>query len=410
MSRRKNKRVGVGDPYADLRNLSTSRYGLPNDPITLKYTNLRQVFGKQFDCMTYEELKRHAKDFPVLQRLTHKTLIDPPPRPRKVDLVTAVLYLTLSRVYRLMFPMLDKLTKKPIAPASDSTRLKFDVGYDLTGCVHVGSGTVIASSVPEAGIRIDIVTGDRYQQVTSKYIGDRILVSDVAMPTYDGLGCSRNPQLVEWLEGLASNGIKIIAKLTLEDYITLKHPCFIVKKVRAHNTEIIVLFNLQPLRGELNYHDLVAGTIDENEWRNTQCASGRIINRTELDHDEDLGFDESLLHDPRDFDEYPVLSDLPYNFNDRRKGRKRDIDMFSESKCRSLVDAGFFIHSDNVNAHSLKKIQNCRTDEERIAVLKNNYSTTEAASLISLSRLHRGGGVEYWKKETQWNPEQPGEM
>jgi hypothetical protein len=395
---RKSK-ISQQDNEYHLRELSKKIFGLPNNPLKIEVKNLYDLFGKDIEKLSFEELQNFALSNPEIQKLTHSTLVREPLPPIKNTIVSTCNFLQRSRFYRMLFPMGDKLSKMSCAPSNDSTRLKFEIGVDLKDAYHIGSGSVIASSVPEAQYRIDIRTGNNAFKAKMPD-GVKLIVSDLSMPTQDGLGCSSNPMLVAWLEKFALLGYKIIAKLTIEDVISLKIPFRFVCKPRAHNTEWIVTFNI-PGVDLMSLDDLLQSIIDANVWRNKQCAQGFIDSAKTLDMSQ---FDETLLADPRDYTPYGVLDKLPFHSKNRRLRDEKT--KFDKNKCMSMINAGFLQLTDNVNMYTVQQISDFDTIEERIEFLSQFHTEEDVASIVILMRFVVRGTINLTRNGKIWHPSQ----
>jgi hypothetical protein len=386
------------DREARLREISRQWYGCPNDPLKLKIRDLEDLFGCDPTQFTVEELKQFAVYHPEIQMLTRITLVDEPLPPQKNTPATVTKFLTRSRYYRMMFPMIDRLSKKDGFPAKDSPKLKFDIGLDLAGCFLVGAGTVTSSTVPEAAIRVDSTTGDDVFFI-QKDFGEEILVSAISATSQDGLGCCSNPMLVSWLETQALKGTLIVAKLTIEDLPYVRVPFKIVNKPRPHNIEVIVTFNIPgvDLMGE---KELLESIVEANMWRNAQCAKGEVSEERTLDQ---ALFDESLLFDERDFSGYGARETLPFQSKNRRKHRFQMQDQgFDKQKCKSLAEGGYFIMTDSVNMFTVQKLSQLKTLDQRLDFLSLYFSEEEAASLLTIMKFTESGSIELLKDGRTW--------
>lgn len=304
-----------------------------------KVTNLAEVDEEYFD--------RLSDAAPFLRRQVDRAPRRPPLVPSTHDTGSVLQYLSTSRKYRLLFPTLDVASKKDrLYPVGDSTRLKFSLGIDLTGCLHVGSGRVTASSVPEAGERVDWMVG------TDLFNCDpcgRLIVSDAAIPSADGLGCGQYPGLLRWFESLAGQGYQIIAKVTFEDLLYLSVPYCIVNKPRKHNAEVIITMNIPGVTMDLDW--LLEQAVQVNEYRNECCYKSSIPYS-----EDDVVIDEDLLNDPRDFSH--VLANFG-NVNDKPivQDKHRNEYQVDIAELETCLDSGYFDYDEVVNARNINKAE-----------------------------------------------------
>jgi hypothetical protein len=402
-----------------LRAYSRILFGDPNDTAKIEYTDVVAFVNDRVESNSLKIDKKHLKSYddrklsklvevlPIVERLMGKKIVPPPKPPQKVGNTYSTVdvdeYLMSSRNWRFRTPMADALSKKPEEPASDSTRLKFAVGLDLTGCTHFGSGRMTASSVPEAARRIDTMQGNDFRRHIP--LPGEIVVSDAAIPDREGLGCGSFPDLVSYVNfwsdpirnrkgndmvdpaalsaipglydmssarhpkrggnrptaGLMlqhiiassyrQNPVQFLVKLTVGDVEKLTSPYLIVRKPRPHNLELIVAVNVDPkflTCQTLDMNKVKRDIVDHNIRRNAACFSGKASKH--LTYDAGTPLNPLLTHEPRTFE----MQQFTFRTRYRPNLKKPLFLERSADKVRNLVKAGYFNASFNVNLHHIK--------------------------------------------------------
>lgn len=267
------------DRAAASRALSTRFFGTSGETVRVELNasidRLLEAMGNTQQAATAEDL---VQAFPFLQRLYDAPVTLPPEPPvLNPDSLEQALsnYLRDSRFYRKRFPTYDRATKMDMAcPTNSSTHVKFDLGYDTAGCTHVGAGRSIASSAADASEFIDWMQGT---DVFLQDIKNDFIVSDLAIPDEDGLGCGTYPALLIKIKEWFHQGKRIIAKLNIFDYWRLRDddiPVKILYKPRPHNLEVITSINIQAV--ELDESDVLEGIIERNVIRNEQIYAQHL--------------------------------------------------------------------------------------------------------------------------------------
>lgn len=261
------------DQFKALRELSLRAFGPSTETVKVELNGSLETLvgvlsGTFRDPSDAEDL---VCEFPFLERMFHSPVTRPPPPPvLNPDCLEQALtnYLRACRLYRKKFPTYDRATKlNQKNPTRSSTHVKFDLGLDTTGSVHVGAGRIIASSVPNASRFIDWMQGS---DAFLEDFEESLIVSDMAIPDEDGLGCGCYPALCVRISGWVDEGKQVVAKLNILDYWRLCKEGLspaILYKPRKHNLELIAGFNI-PSVGLDEYailEDIIAENIRRNE-------------------------------------------------------------------------------------------------------------------------------------------------
>ena len=298
-------------------------------------------------------------EFPFLERMFQSPVTRPPPPPvLNPDSIEQALvnYLRACRLYRKKFPTYDRATKlNQRNPTRSSTHVKFDLGLDTTGCVHVGAGRTIASSVANASRFVD------WMQGTDAFLEDfkeSFIVSDMAIPDDDGLGCGSYPALCCRISGWVDEGKSVVAKLNIVDYWRLQreglHPAILFKP-RKHNLELIVGFNIPSV--SLDDYQILEDIISENIKRNRAIYEQDLkVEKFEEVHVECFADDKDYASMVKGLD----FSSLePYGV--KREERKAPTPDTMEQH----INAGMAAWQDVVDAKAMMTLKNAVTDYER---------------------------------------------
>jgi len=354
----------------DSRKLGEKFFGFPNDPVRVKISDAVRFFDTlikeeiSYEDFEKQDLENLMQDFPFTKHMIEGNIIEPPDPPDECTPEKLDRYLQCSREYRLLFPTLDRATKKDsVDPCRDSTYKKFDLGIDTEGSLHVGAGRIIGSSVPLARRRIDWM--QRSEIFEQREITEKMVVSDAAIPSHDGLGCGQYNGLVAWLARMARTtfvdtdaqgesyhrSMPIIAKLNIMDLKKMNQEGIayqILYKPRIHNMEVIVGINIPSVT--LNEEQMLADIRESNIWRNQCCYDADIM------YDESaVTIDEALLCDNKNYD--LLLEDLDLDitspvgaFGDA----KTVIQDYNPDKLETFIEKGYFEYTSVINRNSLK--------------------------------------------------------
>lgn len=346
----------------DSRILGTKYFGYPNDPVKVKVSQAVRFFDELLDSeISYDDFERQdleamMRDYPFVRHMIRDNITPPPEPPETLAVGELETYLRASREYRLLHPTLDRATKKDASnPCRDSTYVKFELGINTSGCLHVGAGRVIGSSVPLAARRIDWM--QRSEIFEEREIPERMIVSDAAIPSEDGLGCGEYPGLVNWIADMSKKEVDgqlmpIIAKFSISDLPKLTergvhYTC--LYKPRRHNLEVIISINI-PSVG-LDYSSILTDIRDVNTWRNQCCYDA------DIPYDEsEVSIDEALLCDDKDYD--LVLDQIGVDITSPRcaYGEAKIVQHDNNpDQLETLIQSGFFEYSDSINKITLQK-------------------------------------------------------
>jgi hypothetical protein len=346
----------------ECRDASKSIFGQVNDSIAVRINDLAQFLYEAFDRekLTADELNVLHVNYPFIGRLVNKRFIPPPNFQGDHDS-----YLRRSRLYRKTVPMVDRYSKVGKRPGGDSTFLKFELGINTRGCLHVGSGRLLGSSVPNAAKFVDLLGGeDLFDIDTNKY---DMIVSDAAIPTVDGLGQGKFMTLIDWVNDLAAQGKRMIVKVRLDELALFRQPYHILNKSRMHNMEVIVSLNIPGVSHSVT--EILDRMVEDNSRRNEAVFNETLpyIEHMDIEFDEDiLNSDTRVVHESD-------IADVTLPFVNRvDQQEKADLD-----KVRTLMEAGFYIYSNSFNLNNFK-----------------NLDTTRAAVQYQLQTFLRKGGNE----------------
>lgn len=352
------KVVHVCERYLDrnreARKMSCEEFGMPCDPLRLQLHDGLALFKYMEIQPDNESLNWACIRYPFIKNMVERSFCKMPKLPVTVDLNAADAYLKLSRLYRLEFGMMERGTKKNMSnPSSDCTQTKFDLGINTTGSIHIGSGSVFSSSVPNAGFRYDILLGtDIFKQTLPE---DLMIVSDVAVPTLDGMGCGFVLGLNQSIKKWYREGRPMLVKIHLQQLGLLEVPYAILYKPRRHNMEVIIAVNIPSVGLDIEF--LTADIIRSNVARNGQCYDysipiylGGIYIDTDLLEDDERTFDDELeKHDRRpSYNDYvsPVIPFIECVMQTKYPN--------DPHKLKQLIENGYFTYEETIDSRMIR--------------------------------------------------------
>jgi hypothetical protein len=339
--------------YRDLRALSVAAFGPPADSVKLILNGSIQAVYHYLEGTEQEEIQDLVEAYPFLERLCESPVTLPPPVPHlQPSTLERVLtdFIRNCRLYRKKFPTYDRATKMyQRFPTNASTAVKFDLGIGTAGCTHFGAGRIIGSSVSDASIFVDWQQGT---EAFGKKVDTEMVVSDLAIPDEDGLGCGTYPGLVTMVEQWEKQGKFILVKLNLFDYYRILEqgsPIKILYKPRKHNLEVICSLNIPGV--ELDQEAVLEGILEENVIRNNKIYA--------QDNSTDEEFEKihvELFSDDKDYDK--LIEGLDFSKLTVYAAEKIKPPMPEPSQLNSLMEAGFNTWNDNVDAKALLHLGN----------------------------------------------------
>jgi hypothetical protein len=338
--------------YLNLRALSVLAFGPPSDSVKLLLNASIQAIYHYLEGTEQEEIEDLVLAYPFLERLCEGPVTRPPPTPRlRPHTLERVLtdFIRNCRLYRQKFPTYDRATKmNQRFPTNASTAVKFMLGIDTRGCTHLGAGRIIGSSVEDAAIFVDWQQGS---EAFDTEITTEMVVSDLAIPDEDGLGCGVYPALLVLVEKWEKAGKKIIVKLNLFDYFRLKEtgsPVKILYKPRRHNLEVICSLNIPGV--ELDEDIILEEILAENVIRN------RKIYEQECGQEPLEKVHVELFSDDKNYDK--LIEGLNFGNIGVYAVEKIKAEPFDPEKLEFLLDAGFNTWNDSIDAKALLHLSN----------------------------------------------------
>lgn len=365
--------------YQNLRALSVAAFGPPADSAKLILNGSIQAVYHFLAGTEQDELSDLVEAYPFLERLCEAPVTPPPPvphlRPSTLEPVLTA-YIRNCRLYRKKFPTYDKATKMcQRFPTNASTAVKFDLGICTKGCTHLGAGKIIGSSVQDAAKFVDWQLGT---EAFDAKVDTEMVVSDLAIPDEDGLGCGTYPALLKLVARWEREGRYVLVKLNIFDYYRMLNggsPLKILYKPRRHNLEVICSLNIPGV--ELDSDAVLEGILAENVIRNEKIYAQNCV--------ADEGFEKihvELFSDTKDYD--ALIDGLDFGKIGAYGAKKERAFLPDPSMLDGLIASGYNTWSDNVDAKALLQLENVIT----------RYETGQAVTVNSIVK-------EYYHKLPQ---------
>lgn len=382
------------DPCKKLRALSVAAFGPPSDSVKVL---LNGSIEGIFQCLEgavegNPNLESLVQTFPFLERLFSAPVTPPPKVPKFVhnNMAASVSsYIKECRLYRKKFPTYDKATKmNQKYPTNASTGTKFDLGISTAGCTHLGAGRVTGSSVPDAKIFVD------WMQNTDAFLHEvdtEMVVSDLAIPDEDGLGCGTYPALLRMIRDWVEKGKFVLVKLNILDYYELVREGYninILYKPRKHNLEMICSLNIPGVG--LDEVAVLEGIFAENISRNDQIYQQNCkVEKFEK-------IDVELLADDKDYDS--MVEGLNFDKLGVYAVELEKTSAPTPETLGTLIDIGFNKWHDQIDAKAYLELTYCieRFEKHHPIRIPEFYEEVYASWSEESKKARRLKLSDYW--------------